>query len=98
MNLETTLIIVIGRLSLQPVIEYNAFWGQPETPVLISGDATAFSRATSVFSDPMFVNADAGNWKLKPGSLSIDAGDPALHDPDGSSSDIGAYGGPRARH
>lgn len=87
---------VIGSLSSQPTIEYNTFWGQPETPVSISGDTTAFNRAKSVFSDPMFVNADAGDWHLKPGSLSIDAGDETLSDPNGSRSDIGAYGGPRA--
>jgi len=89
---------VFALRSSLPVIEYNAFWGQPVTPVSVSADTTAFNRATTVFSDPMFVNADAGDWHLKPGSLSIDAGDPALHDPDGSRSDIGAYGGPRAGH
>ena len=41
---------------------------------------------------------EAGSWDLRlaPGSPLKDAGDPALKDPDGSRSDIGAFGGPGA--
>ena len=41
------------------------------------------------------VDNDAANWDLHLGSATalIDAGDPTLTDPDGSPSDIGAYGG-----
>jgi predicted outer membrane repeat protein len=48
---------------------------------------------------PHFVNGDLTvsaadrDYHLLPGSPFIDAGDPALVDPDGSPSDIGAYGG-----
>jgi len=33
---------------------------------------------------------------LQPTSALIDAGDPAVSDPDGTNSDIGAHGGPGA--
>ena len=47
-------------------------------------------------ADPLF--ADLENWDvhLLPGSPAIDAGFPDLLDPDGTLSDIGAYGGPFA--
>jgi parallel beta-helix repeat protein len=46
--------------------------------------------------DPDFVNPAAGDFHLASGSDCVDAGDPALDDPDGSRADIGAYGGPHA--
>jgi hypothetical protein len=51
--------------------------------------------------DPGFVDvsdSDPLNWDLSldSGSVLIDAGDPGISDPDGSTSDIGAYGGPGA--
>jgi len=89
---------VKGERSSVPTIEYNAFWGQFRTPVWISEDTTAYNVPSSVFSDPMFTNADAGDWTLKAGSLCRDAGDPAgvWNDAGGSRNDIGATGGPRA--
>ena len=56
----------------------------------------------NVSVDPGFVSwsaaMDPSTWDLHlaPGSALIDAGDSALLDPDGSNSDIGAYGGPAA--
>jgi hypothetical protein len=44
--------------------------------------------------DPMFVSPT--DLHLQSGSPLVDAGDPALLDPDGTVSDIGVYGGPRA--
>ena len=51
--------------------------------------------------DPDFTDvsgSDPTTWDLSlaGGSALIDAGEPALSDPDGSTSDIGAYGGPGA--
>lgn len=45
--------------------------------------------------DPGFVNAEGGDFHLRPGSICIDAGDPdaAYMDADGSRNDMGAYGG-----
>jgi hypothetical protein len=44
--------------------------------------------------DPLF--QDTLGFRLLPGSPCINAGDPALLDPDGTRSDIGAWGGPHA--
>jgi predicted outer membrane repeat protein len=46
---------------------------------------------------PGFVDADSHDYRLMPGSPLVDAGDPGLHDPDGTRSDIGAHGGPASR-
>lgn len=46
--------------------------------------------------DPSFENVVATDLHLGPTSPLIDAGDPTVLDPDGSPSDIGAYGGPGA--
>jgi len=45
-----------------------------------------------IFSDPMF--NDTLDFHLQAYSPCIDAGDPEVLDPDGSRSDMGAYGGP----
>lgn len=44
-------------------------------------------------ADPKFNNSAAGNFHLFATSTAIDKGDPTQSDPDGSRSDIGAYGG-----
>jgi hypothetical protein len=44
--------------------------------------------------DPMF--QDTVDFRLQPGSPCINAGDPLLLDPDGTRSDMGAWGGPHA--
>ncbi|MCB9685884.1 MAG: right-handed parallel beta-helix repeat-containing protein [Alphaproteobacteria bacterium] len=55
-----------------------------------------------VDGDPLFVLVDptlpstAWDFRLRDGSGMVDAGDTALQDPDGSRSDIGAFGGPNA--
>jgi hypothetical protein len=46
----------------------------------------------NIFADPMPV--DSLDFHLQAYSPAIDAGDPAVLDPDGSRSDMGAYGGP----
>jgi len=83
------------RTSL-PTIEYNGFWGHQVSAVSISKDTTAIDTVLNLFADPMFTAAETGDYHLQNGSRYIDAGDPALADPDGSRSDIGAYGGPGA--
>lgn len=40
---------------------------------------------------PYFVDPDRGDLRLRPSSPCIDAGDPALMDPDGSRLDVGAF-------
>ena len=56
----------------------------------------------NVAVDPAFVSfspstpAQGWDFHLLDTSPLVDAGDPALSDPDGSRSDVGAYGGPDA--
>ena len=52
----------------------------------------------NISADPMYIDTsatDARYWDLRldESSANIDAGDASLEDPDGSPSDIGAYGG-----
>ena len=44
--------------------------------------------------NPYFVNTGGGNFHLIPSSPCINTGDPMIFDPDGTRSDMGAYGGP----
>jgi hypothetical protein len=70
--------------------------------VLRSGTTSGTSTHTAVAEgDPGFVDATraaaaARDLRLDSGSAAIDAGDPAILDADGSTSDMGAYGGPGA--
>lgn len=55
----------------------------------------------NIEGDPLLVDTEGGdpaawNLHLQEGSPLVDAGDPTIEDPDGSTSDIGAYGGPGA--
>ena len=50
----------------------------------------------NIEEDPDYVDAASGDFNLEPTSPCVDAGDPALRDPDGSRSDMGATGGPGA--
>lgn len=59
------------------------------------------TEGTQLFVPPGFrwFSADGecnDNLRLRSGSSLVDAGDPDLEDPDGSRSDVGAYGGPGA--
>ncbi|MCB9679608.1 MAG: hypothetical protein H6737_31165 [Alphaproteobacteria bacterium] len=79
--------------------DYNAYWNNDD-------DTAGFSMGSNSFSgqDPLFTsfNPLAGSCEpvagLVPqaGSPLIDAGDPFVLDPDGSTADIGAFGGPEA--
>lgn len=53
---------------------------------------------SDITSNPLFFDADTQNYLLRPGSPCIDAGlgGPVYQDPDGTRSDLGAFGGPGA--
>jgi hypothetical protein len=75
---------------------YSDFW-RNSGPMAGSHPGT---RRGNVSVDPQFVNYTptdpfhTWDFHLAPGSPLIDAGDPDLVDPDGTRSDMGAYGGP----
>ena len=45
----------------------------------------------NIVGDPLLWDVAHGDFRLKPGSPCIDAGDPALFDPDGSRLDVGVF-------
>lgn len=51
-------------------------------------------QVSGLVANPLFVSTS--NFHLQAGSPAINTGDPTLKDPDGTRSDIGAYGGPNA--
>jgi len=70
-----------------PSISYNDVWGAE-----LNYDGCSPGTG-DISADPLFVNPANNNYHLQPGSPCIDAGDPSILDPDGSRSDMGAYGG-----
>ncbi|QOJ28394.1 MAG: hypothetical protein HRU80_05695 [Ignavibacteriales bacterium] len=90
-------IVLNAKYGIRPspdapsVLSYNAFWkvGQIfENPHVDS---------TNKFLFPMFVDEEAGDFRLQKYSPLIDAGDPDILDVDGTRSDIGPLGGPYGR-
>ena len=79
-------------------VNYNCFYStEPMLEAnigIVSGTGTIDSAYGNVYADPMFVDPDNGDLRLQKGSPCIDAGAPWILDPDGSRSDIGAFGGP----
>ena len=67
-----------------------------------AGGGSPFGSGSNPEVDPVYVDVtdkkDPMNWDLQLDTTSplIDAGDPKILDPDKSTSDIGAYGGPGA--
>jgi Right handed beta helix region len=63
-------------------------WGECTS----AGCAAVPAPVTNISSDPLY----CPDFTLKPGSPAKNAGSPAILNPDGTRSDIGAYGGPEA--
>ncbi len=70
--------------------EYNNVWNCDSANL---SNVTPGPGCLSV--DPEYVDPET-NYHLDTGSPCIDAGDPSILDPDNSTSDMGAYGGPGA--
>lgn len=88
-------LVIEQALGNQVAGDYN-LWYQTDAS---QGNDGRFPAANDVVGvDPMvqaYVQGDcASNLWLQHGSPAHDAGDPTLFDPDGSRSDIGAFGGP----
>ncbi len=83
---------VFGNGAPLPTASYNNFFGNGG-----SGDYHGFSSTIGdTHEDPLYADAPGGDLRLALDSPALDAGDPAVLDPDGGRSDIGAYGGPEA--
>ena len=61
------------------------------------GDGDFRGMNGNISTDPLFIDPENGNFRLKLDSPCIDAGNsgPVYDDPDGSRNDMGAYGGPK---
>ena len=70
---------------------YNNIWGNVTSNTNVTG-------TNDISSDPLFLNPDAGDYRLASASPCIDAGQPvaADNDPDGTRNNQGAFGGPGA--
>jgi immune inhibitor A len=68
----------------------DCFGNVPEDVVTIAPDTTNASR------NPAYADTAAMDYHLGLHSGAIDAGDPSMHDPDGSIADQGLFGGPDA--
>ncbi|MEW5800562.1 MAG: right-handed parallel beta-helix repeat-containing protein [bacterium] len=95
--------------SSSPYILNSIFWGNVSPPYYHTSpiEATSLSNPRlsycdieggypgtgNINADPLFVNPADGDYRLKIGSLCIDAGHPRMYDTDHSRSDIGAHGG-----
>jgi hypothetical protein len=74
-------------------VSYNDVWNNKAGQYRDMPDATESDGNISI--DPNF--SDTDSFTLAPNSPLLDKGNPLLTDTDGSESDIGLYGGPRAR-
>jgi hypothetical protein len=80
-------------------LSYVNLWSNASAAADWTGELGDISPAGLLELDPSYVDvtsASAADWDLHPsaGAATIDAGDPAVLDADGSTSDLGAYGGP----
>jgi hypothetical protein len=77
------------KVSVVPTFRFNDTW-----PRSFSGMTDPTGSSGNISADPRFIAPSSGNFGLGSGSPAIDAGDPALHDADGSRADMGLFGGP----
>lgn len=76
-----------------PTVKYSDFNGNTAD---FSGMASVIGATGNIATAPMFVDPVNGDFALQVGSPLVNTGDPALLDPNGTRSDIGRFGGPKA--
>jgi hypothetical protein len=81
------------------VVAFDAFYGNVGTPTdpasLLDGEGNLIEVDPGL--GPVDdASCDLAAWRPLPGSALIDAGNPAITDPDGTRSDIGPFGGPES--
>ena len=64
-------------------------------PASFAGMTDPTGRDGNLSTPPLYIDPNAADFHLKAGSACIDAGDPAMRDPDGSRADMGSFGGPQ---
>lgn len=92
------------RFAVDVVFQYNDVFGNTSGQYYtgVNGGTDLTGRDGNLSVDPLFrqVSKDGVSsndaYLLAEGSSVINAGDPSIVDPDGSRSDMGAYGGPQA--
>ncbi|MEZ4239737.1 MAG: right-handed parallel beta-helix repeat-containing protein [Myxococcota bacterium] len=95
---------VFGRSATGPALQLNSGAAPTVRYSVFSSNAVR----TAGFPDPVGIDGNVdgvpkfrspgtGDFRLKPRSPLVDAGDPAILDPDGTVSNIGRYGGPDAQ-
>lgn len=97
----TNCIVIGGIMSnagaIQPKVSFTCVWDDywPRYNEEHFGRHINCSGGSGgLYDDPLFVDPENGDYRLRPDSPCIDAGDLNLLDPDGSRSDMGAFGGP----
>ena len=79
---------------------YSGWFGSASRPDHSDiGDGDFRGVNGNISSDPLFMDPENGDFRLRLDSPCIDAGNPdAIYDdPDGSRNDMGTYGGPKAK-
>jgi hypothetical protein len=78
--------------SIRASIKYNCFWNNLSD--IVPDIWNWIDTIGNIDTFPMYNSLDSFDYHLQAFSPLIDAGDPAVHDVDGSRSDIGVFGGP----
>ena len=89
--------VVAGNLVIRENIPDQIYVYNQGPTIEFSNIQDGWPGEGNIDADPLFVSPEEEHFSLMAGSPCIDTGDPDLSDPDGTRSDMGAYGGPGAK-